>query len=46
MLHLDLNPHLFHREDHLRTEVLEMVHGRDREIAFFVARLEAEVGAI
>ncbi len=46
VLHLDLDPHLLHREDHLRTEVLEMVHRRDREIAFLVARLEAEVGPV
>ena len=38
VLHLDLDPHLLHRQDHLRAQVLEVVHRRDREVALLVSR--------
>ena len=43
MLHLDLHADLFEREQHLRADVLELVHRRNREVALFEARLVAEV---
>ena len=46
VLDLDLDTHLLHGEDHFRAEVLEVVHGRDREIAFLVPGLETEVGPL
>ena len=43
VLHLDLDPEVLHHKDHLGPQVLEMVHGRHREVPLLVARLEAEV---
>ena len=36
VLHLDRDAHLLHLEHHLGTQVLVLVHRRDREIAFLV----------
>ena len=43
VLDLGLDPDLLQRQDHLGPEVLEMVHGRDREIPLLVPGLEPEV---
>ena len=43
VLHLNLDPEALHDEDHLRAQVLEVVHGRDGEVPLLVAGLEAEV---
>ena len=43
VLHLDLDPEPLHHEDHLRAQVLEVVHRRDGEVTLLVAGLEAEV---
>ena len=43
VLHLDLDAHPLHGEDHLGAQVLEVVHRRNREVAFLVARLVAQV---
>ena len=44
VLHLDLHPEALHRQDHLRAQILEVVHRRDGEVALLVPRLVAEVG--
>ena len=36
-------PELLHGQDHLGAQILEMVHGRNREVALLVAGLEAQV---
>ena len=46
VLHFDLDAHVLQGEDHLRAQVLEMVHGRDGEIPLLVPGLEAEVGLL
>ncbi len=43
VLDLDLDAQPLEHEDHLRAQVLEVVHRRDREVALLVAGLEPEV---
>ena len=43
VLHLDRDAHLLQRHQHLRAEVLVLVHGRDGEVPLLVADLVAEV---
>ncbi len=45
MLFLDPNPDFFHLQHHFGAKVLQGVVGRNREVAFFVAGLVAEVAA-
>ncbi len=43
MVDLDADPDRLERQDHVRADVLELVHRRDRKVALLVARLVAEV---
>ena len=45
VLHLDRDADLLEHAHHLGTQVLELVHRRDREVALLVPRLVPEVGA-
>jgi hypothetical protein len=44
VLHLDLDAHPLHSEDHLGAQILEVVHRRDREVPLFVPGLVTKVG--
>src|SRR5712692_11990488 len=46
MMLLDLDADALHLEHHLGANVLEAVVGRNREIAFLIARLIAEILAV
>src|SRR5438128_2442452 len=43
VVNFDSYPHTLERQDHVRADVLELVHRRDREVALLVSRLVAEV---
>jgi hypothetical protein len=43
---LDLHPNLLEIEDHLRPQILEVVHGRHREVSLLVPWLVAEVESL
>ncbi len=44
MLGLDFDAQILKGQEHLGAQVLKFIHGRNRKIAFFVARLVAQVG--
>ncbi len=44
VVHLDWDSHFLHLDDHFAANVLERVVRWDREVAFLVTRLVAEVG--
>ena len=46
MVHLDPDPDRLQGQHHVGADVLELVHGRHREVALLVARLVAEVGPV
>ena len=43
MMQLNLNAHFFQGQDHLRADILHMIHRRHRQITFLVARLVSQV---
>ena len=46
VVHFHIHPGFYQGQHHLGADVMQRVHGRHREISFFVARFVAQVGVL